>query len=108
MRTRPITRFLALASLPLAPAAAQASDFERPVELTADGAIIDVGADVGHAGPLLRDHDGDGRTDLLVSSFRGTIEVFRNVGTNERPAYESQGKIGLARDGATALKFHNW
>lgn len=82
--------------------------FEAPVALTADGVIIDVGKDIGHAGPHLRDFDGDGKTDLLVSSFRGTIEVFRNVGTDSEPAYKTLGKVQAVGDKPTDLKFHNW
>ena len=107
MRHPRTTSTLAISTLLLTAAAGpQESPFELPIELTADGAIIDVGKDIGHAGPLLRDHDGDGKTDLLVSSFRGTIQFFRNVGTSAKPAYESQGKLLTA--GGTELKFHNW
>ena len=54
--------------------------FEKPVRLKADGELIDTGADIGYAGPLVRDHDGDGKPDLLVSAFRGNIRFFKNVG----------------------------
>jgi hypothetical protein len=81
---------------------------EDPVQLTADGAPIDVGADIGHAGPQLRDHDGDGKPDLLVSTFRGTIHVFANVGTVREPRFERRGHVALAGEDEVALKFHNW
>lgn len=100
---------IAIASLLLAGGAlAQDASFDAPVALKADGAIIDVGKDAGHAGPHLWDHDGDGKTDLLVSSFRGTIELFRNVGTNVEPSYQGKGKLEIAGDASTDLKFHNW
>ena len=54
---------------------------EAPVRLKADDQLIDTGEDIGHAGAQLRDHDGDGLPDLLVSSFRGNIRFFKNVGT---------------------------
>jgi hypothetical protein len=81
---------------------------ENPVQLTADGAPIDMGADIGHAGPLLRDHDGDGKPDLLVSAFRGSIHVYANVGTVTEPRFERRGHVALAGQGKGALKFHNW
>lgn len=82
--------------------------FEAPVALTADGVLIDVGKDIGHAGPHLRDYNGDGKTDLLVSTFRGTISVFLNVGTNSEPAYQAAGRVQAVGDKPTDLKFHNW
>lgn len=81
---------------------------EDPVQLTADGQPIDVGSDIGHAGPLMRDHDGDGKPDLLVSTFRGTIHVFANVGTVTEPRFERRGHVALAGQDKGALKFHNW
>ena len=100
---------LAVACLVLVPlAAGQDAAFDPPVALTADGVTIDVGPDIGHAGPLLRDHDGDGKHDLLVSSFRGTIQVFRNVGTNAAPEYADSGKLQAVGDERTDLRFHNW
>lgn len=100
----------AISSLMLASSAALAQDavLDKPVALQADGVTIDVGKDIGHAGPQLLDYDEDGKTDLLVSSFRGTIEFFRNVGTNDEPSYQTKGKLKLAGDAATDLKFHNW
>ena len=87
---------------------AQEATFADPEPLKADGEVIDVGADIGHAGPQFRDLDGDGKTDLLVSSFRGTIEFFRNVGTNVAPEYKSQGKVQAVGESPGDLKFHNW
>ena len=86
-------------------AAQSASDLEKPIRLKAGDAFIDTGKEIGYSGPLVRDHDGDGLSDLLVSSFGGTIRVFKNVGTKTAPAFEetkpvqSQGK---------KLKLHNW
>ncbi|MEM6673030.1 MAG: hypothetical protein AAF726_09300 [Planctomycetota bacterium] len=106
MRRTQIAIPLATALALSAHASAQVDSFHLPIELLADGVIIDMGEDIGHAGPVLRDHDGDGRTDLMVSAFRGTIEFFRNVGTDAEPRYESQGK--LQDSDGNDLKFHNW
>jgi hypothetical protein len=81
--------------------------FDTPVVLQADGAAIDVGADIGHAGPLARDMDGDGDLDLYVSSFRGTIRAYENVGTRIEPRYERRPDVRLAGS-ESALKFENW
>lgn len=78
-----------------------------PVPVHADGAPIDVGADIGHAGPQLRDLDGDGKPELLVSAFRGSIHVYRNVGDPAAPRFARQGYVTLA-GAKDALKFHNW
>jgi len=78
-----------------------------PEPVLADGVPIDVGADIGHAGPQLRDLDGDGKPELLVSNFRGTIHVYRNVGELRAPRFERAGHVTLA-GAKDALKFHNW
>ncbi len=78
---------------------------EAPVRLKADGEFIDTGKDIGHTGPQLRDHDGDGLPDLLVSSFRGNIRFFKNVGTRNKPAFE-EGKPLQA--GGEPIRIHNW
>ena len=87
-------------------AVASAQQFEAPVQLKADGVVIDTGEDIGHAGPLVRDHDGDGLPDLLVSSFRGNIRFFKNVGAASDPVYEEQGKLQQV-DGSD-IRIHNW
>ena len=41
------------------------------------------------AAPFAYDHDGDGDLDLLVGQFnQGKLRIYRNTGTNEKPAYE--------------------
>ena len=82
-----------------------AYEFEAPIRLEADGVPIDTAGDIGYAGPMLRDMDGDGLDDLLVSAFRGNIRVFRNVGTASAPEYKEVEP--LQADGQP-LKFHNW
>jgi len=79
--------------------------FEEPVRLKAGDEFVDTRAYVAHTGPLLYDYDGDGKTDLLVGNFRGSIQLFRNVGTREAPVYESKGL--LQADGKD-VKIPNW
>jgi len=81
--------------------------FHAPVLLRADSAPIDVGADIGHAGPQARDIDGDGDLDLLVSNLRGTIHVYENIGTREGARFERRADLRTAV-GDAALKFENW
>ncbi len=104
--------FLLASLVPLAAAQADGQAFQyrfdAPLALEADGHRIDVGGDIGHAGPIVRDFDGDGKRDLLVSSFRGTIEFFQNVGSDATPRYESRGKLKAVSESPGDLKFHNW
>ena len=105
--THPRTLLSVGASLLLVTAlSAQNSELEKPIRLKADGELIDTGRDIGHAGPIFPDHDRDGRPDLLVSSFRGNIRVFKNVGTAGDPVYEEQGKL-QQKDGSD-IRIHNW
>jgi len=76
-----------------------------PVRISADGAAIDTGADIAHAGPLVKDYDGDGLADLLVSSFRGNIRFFKNVGTATQPAFQEGKRL---QAGGEDLRIHNW
>lgn len=39
----------------------------------------------GDAGPVLADWDGDGRLDLLVGAGDGSVNFFRNIGTEKQP-----------------------
>jgi hypothetical protein len=78
---------------------------EPPVRLSADGTTIDTGADIGHAGPLFVDHDGDGLPDLLVSSFRGNIRFFKNVGTRQEPRFTEKEPLEA---GGEPIRIHNW
>ncbi|MGC1275864.1 MAG: FG-GAP-like repeat-containing protein [Planctomycetaceae bacterium] len=68
-------------------------DLQPPVRLEADGQPIDHGEANGHAGPCIFDVDGDGKRDLVVGDFGGEFTLYKNVGTNERPRYESAGKL---------------
>ena len=95
----------ATSTLLLSGASAQRTQFEAPVQLKADGKLIDVGDDVGYAGPKLVDWDGDGKQDLLVSTFRGSIRFFQNVGSANRPKFSE--KAPLAAEGAP-IKIRNW
>ena len=82
-----------------------AGDLEKPVRIKAGGSFIDTGKEIGYSGPLVRDHDGDGLPDLLVSSFGGTIRFFKNVGTRQAPEFK-EGKP-LQADGKQ-LRIKNW
>jgi len=63
-----------------------AQDLEMPVQLQAAGKPIDT--DVGHAAPYVVDFDRDGKRDLLVGQFGdGKLRIYRNTGTNEKPAF---------------------
>lgn len=85
-----------------APAQSQLAD---PVRLEADGKVIDTVADIGHAGPLVRDWDGDGKPDLLVSSFRGSIRFFKNVGKPGAPSFKEGAPLEAA---GAPIRIHNW
>lgn len=80
-------------------------ELQRPVRLKADGKYIDTGKQVAHSGPVTMDFDKDGKTDLLVGNFRGTIQFFRNTGSNAEPVYEDKGF--LEADGEQ-IRIHNW
>ncbi len=84
---------------------AQNSEFEKPVRLKAGGQLIDTGTDIGHAGPIFTDHDGDGLPDLLVSSFRGNIRFFKNVGTRSQSKFKEQDPL---KAGGAPIRVHNW
>ena len=64
-----------------------ASELEPPIRIDSGGKPIDV--EIGHAAPWIHDFDGDGRRDLLVGQFgQGKLRIYRNTGTNEKPAYD--------------------
>ena len=72
---------------PIQPAPQRAADLAAPVRITAGGAPIDVD---GFAAPFVGDFDRDGRDDLLVGQVGyGRLRIYRNVGTNERPRFDS-------------------
>lgn len=101
-----ITLFACAAALSAPAGAAQSSsDLAAPVRLEADGALIDTGKDIGYAGPLVRDHDGDGLPDLLVTSFRGNIRFFRNTGSRARPVLVEQDPLQAE---GKPIRIHNW
>ncbi len=105
-RTQGITALAATFSLLAGTVSAQSSgELETPVRLEADGAFIDTGKNIAYAGPLVRDHDGDGLPDLLVSAFGGNVRVFKNVGTRAKPEFEEQ--QSLQAEGKD-LSIKNW
>jgi hypothetical protein len=86
-------------------ACSQEGDLQNPVRLSAGGNPIDVSREVGHSGPTALDFDKDGKIDLLVGTFSGTIHFFRNTGTNQEPAYEDK---GLVEAGGKPIRVNNW
>jgi len=61
------------------------------------GSTLDVGT---MAHPVAVDWDGDGRKDLLVGSDGGTVQYFRNVGTDGAPSFSGADLLVLD-NGAT-------
>ncbi|GAC1474393.1 MAG: hypothetical protein NVSMB9_24690 [Isosphaeraceae bacterium] len=71
------------------------SDLAPPTLIEAAGKPIDV--EIGHAAPFYGDIDGDGLKDLLVGQFgEGKLRIYRNVGTNAEPRFDS---LAWFRDG---------
>lgn len=69
-------------------AAPAGGQFAPPTRIEAAGKPVDV--EIGHAAPLVLDWDGDGKQDLLVGQFGdGKLRIYRNTGTNEKPAYDA-------------------
>lgn len=63
--------------------AAQAVEFNKPIQLKGGDAAVRVESP-GYAAPCWADIDNDGLKDLLVGQFRkGKIHVFRNLGDNK-------------------------
>lgn len=74
--------------VPLAFGPTGPEELEAPVVIRAAERPINV--DVGHAAPFVTDFDGDGVKDLLVGQFgQGKLRIYRNVGTNPRPKFDS-------------------
>ena len=84
---------------------AQEYQFESPVRLQAAGKVIDTGKHIAHSGPAFADINNDGKMDLLVGNFKGTIEFFENIGSSEKPEYAA-GKMLEAEGKQITVK--NW
>ena len=89
----------------IAPTSGQDFQFEDPIRLSAAGEVIDTGPHIAHSGPALADVNNDGKVDLLVGNFSGTIAYFENIGTKNSPQL-SAGRM-LEADGKT-IRVHNW
>jgi hypothetical protein len=69
--------------------AADADELLPPVPILVGGRPLDVERE-GHAAPFVGDFDGDGVRDLLVGQYHeGRLRIYRNVGSNARPRFES-------------------
>ena len=88
-----------------APTSQESSELAWPIRLRAGETLIDTGKDIGYAGPLVRDHDRDGLPDLLVSSFRGNIRFFRNVGSRSEPVLAEMDPLEAEGE---PIRIHNW
>lgn len=67
--------------------------FEPGIRLMADGKIIKTKW-FGHAAPALFDIDRDGDLDLLVGQYQdGDVSVYKNIGTDKNPKYQSGGML---------------
>jgi hypothetical protein len=94
-----------LALLAAAAAAQSSPELAAPVRLEADGKVIDMVADIGHAGPQMRDLDGDGVPELLVSNFRGSIRVFASTGDRKQRRFVEKAPL---QAGGEPIRIHNW
>lgn len=86
-------------------AAQDPGTLQAPVKVEADGVVIDTVAGIGHAGPLLRDLDGDGRHELLVSSFSGEIRRFVDANRDGEPRWVEKEPL---QAGGKPIRIHNW
>lgn len=66
--------------------------FRQPFRVECANKVLDTGVLGGHSAPAIVDLDGDGLKDLVVGSFAGTFQFFRNQGTVNLPVY-SEGKM---------------
>jgi|GEM_PF-1025411 hypothetical protein len=64
-----------------------ASELSAPIQLQADGHVIDHGVAWGHCSPAMLDLNGDGIRDLAVGDFSGKIRYYVNRGTDSEPSF---------------------
>lgn len=74
---------------------AEVPEYEDPMKLTADGAVIDV---YGMPSPNFADFDQDGDLDLLCGEFLDSFTYFENTGTRCEPRYAAGRKLQYGGD----------
>lgn len=94
-----------LAQNPLPQAVVQ-DRLAAPLRIHAAGKPIDTGEDVGHSAPLVRDVNGDGRLDLLLGNFRGTVDLFAaDLGSDPDPVLLAPQRLEVNGE---PLEIPNW
>jgi hypothetical protein len=73
---------------------------EKPVFATASIAVEVSGMPLNvkaHADPFAADWDGDGRWDLVVGAGDGSVDFYRNEGTDKEPRFASRRELVPAK-----------
>lgn len=83
--------------------AAQAPQFEAPVQLTSDGEPL--GIKQLYPSPRLYDIDGDGQADMVIGDLFGKVNVAKKP---EGGGLAEWGALEPFLSGERPLKFHNW
>ena len=67
--------------------------FQSPFRIRAEDVVIDTGDSGGHSSPCVVDINHDGLDDLILGSFGGRFQVYRNVGSQAAPKYTPSGYL---------------
>jgi hypothetical protein len=83
-------------------------EFTDPQPILAGGQPIQVPGSPPHrqSGPAAADWDGDGKLDLIVGCGDGSVRWYRNVGTREKPAFQTSVDLVAAPDGGPQSRDH--